>query len=269
MKKTFLLLLLPLLTLVLWTGCKKDPPCDDPANPECPNYDKCLTVVETNADFEFVADVGDGFYLPFRDSIPVTLNGQTRIYFRASDNRMSGYEWKVGLDPRVFTDSLFSLMFPGTAGWINVDLTVSNNKANSTCFPGDTGRTTFQKAFYLKTYTASTREEELAQCPIFGTYLGYPEGNPQDTSQITISYPHLFAPAIYNLLTGCPVIANSTYYNTHYFMVNGTVGPNAQTCHKPYVFAELAPDNRTLTVDYAVTQYAKRVKGRWIGQKVN
>jgi len=265
--------LLPLLCLaaalpLLWTGCKKDPPCDDPLNPECPNYDRCLTVPKTNAEFIVSNWTSPGEVpLPFRDTIP--FGGIARLDFRVVNRDMSRYEWKIGHDPRVFTDTTFFLVFENISGWVNFSLTVYNDKADTTCYPGDSGVITVQKSFYFKPYFAQTHEDIVAQYPIFGTYLGYPEGRPQDTSRITIAYPRLLAPVIYNMIQGCPEINSSTYYNTHYFVVNGTVGPNQQTCHNPYVFADLASDNKSLRITYAVTQHEQRVEGKWIGQKIN
>ncbi|MBX2930078.1 MAG: hypothetical protein KF852_19760 [Saprospiraceae bacterium] len=267
MKKTFLLL--PLLTLALWTGCKKDPPCDDPLNPECPNYDKCLTVVRTDAAFT-VTNWTDPHYLPFRDTIPTP--GVRRIYFRAADTRMSRYEWKIGDDPRVFTDSLFFLIFDNVSGWINFTLTTYNDNFDSLCFPGDSGKVTVQKAYYFNHYTDNSHSGTLAQYPIFGEYLGHDEGSPSDTFRVTLDLDYNLGAYPFNLPRGCNArLGSRGIYNTHYFLHQTTHLPPAglEQCYTPgLVFAVLQPDNKSLNIEYEFTQNGVRIKRKWRGEKL-
>jgi len=269
--------LLPLLCLaaalpLLWTGCKKDPPCDDPLNPECPNYDRCLTVPKTNAEF-IVSDWTrpSEIPLPYRDTIPVA--NSVRVEFRAADRNMSRYEWKIGNDPRVFTDTSFYLSFANVSGWINFSLTTYNDKADATCHPGDSGKTTVNKAYYFKNFTYETDEDFVAQYPIFGTYLGADEGSPQDTFRVTIHWINSLvrSTCIVNLPRGCSRLCNAADFNTHFFVDYALLPPHPDDllCASPNrVFAELMPDNKTLEINYEFTSGEQLIKRKWKGTKL-
>lgn len=270
--------LLPLLCLaaalpLLWTGCKKDPPCDDPLNPECPNYDRCLTVPKTNAEFIVTDWTRPGqIPLPYRDTIPVASS--VRVEFRAADRNMSRYEWKIGNDPRVFTDTSFYLSFDNVSGWINFSLTTYNDKADATCHPGDSGKITVNKAYFFKTYTYETDDDFVVQYPIFGTYLGADVESPQDTFQVTIDhwtqslYRHT---CIVNLPRGCSRLCNDADFNTHFFVAYALLPPHPDDllCASPNrVFAELMPDNKTIEINYEFTSGGQLVKRKWKGTKL-
>ncbi|HRD83440.1 MAG TPA: hypothetical protein PLL53_21950 [Saprospiraceae bacterium] len=270
--------LLPLLCLaaalpLLWTGCKKDPPCDDPLNPECPNYDRCLTVPKTNAEFIVTDWTRPGqIPLPYRDTIPVASS--VRVEFRAADRNMSRYEWKIGNDPRVFTDTSFYLSFDNVSGWINFSLTSYNDKADAICFPGDSGKITVNKAYFFKTYTYETDDDFVVQYPIFGTYLGADVESPQDTFQVTIDhwtqslYRHT---CIVNLPRGCSRLCNDADFNTHFFVAYALLPPHPDDllCASPNrVFAELMPDNKTIEINYEFTSGGQLVKRKWKGTKL-
>src|SRR5690554_4176784 len=57
-------LLLMGAVLLLVQCCKPDdeptPPCDDPANPDCPNYDPCIMESPVTAEFKIYDDVFSG-----------------------------------------------------------------------------------------------------------------------------------------------------------------------------------------------------------------
>lgn len=274
------ILLLPLLAaalLLLANGCreKKEADCFDHFNPACADYDPCLQKFRTEAEFGlFNRSVRNGvsIYLPFRDTIPISAGGgERRIFFRAADTRMDAYEWRIGQDPRVFTDSLFSLLFSNVSGWINFSLTTYNDQHDPSCFPSDSGKATVQKAYYFKPYSDFSDEGLIAQFPIFGSYLGHEEGSPQDTFRIRIEWIDLSLPSIFNLPRGCD-LASTAYtstFNTHYFLVDGTrPGLISEFCHDPKVYAVLQPDNQTLHIDYEVTRLGKRIKRKWVGVKI-
>lgn len=273
MKKSTLLPLLYLAAAlpVLWTGCKKDPPCNDPLNPECPNYDRCLTVPKTNADF-IVSDWTrpSEIPLPYRDTIPVA--NSVRVEFRAADRNMSRYEWKIGNDPRVFTDTSFYLSFDNVSGWINFSLTSYNDKADAICFPGDSGRTTVNKAYYFKRYTYETEDDFVAQYPIFGTYLGADVESPQDTFRVIIKWKYLNGfTSVLNLPRGCPQIWSNADFNTHFFTAYSSFAshPDEAACASPNkVFAELMPDNKTVEINYEFTSGGQLIKRKWKGTKL-
>jgi hypothetical protein len=249
-------------------GCRdKEEDCFDPFNPACADYDPCLQKFRTEAEFGlwnyFLSD-GDNYFLPYRDTIPILRGGGKRIYFRAADPRMSAYEWRVGLDPRTFHDSVFYLDFYDASGWIEASLKVQHDGADTGCYPGDSGEATYSKSFYLLPYTAQTRAEELAYYPIFGEYLGHDEGNPQDTFRMSIDWPSGLPPGIYNFPQGCSNINYGTAFNTHYFFVNA----RRTDCMLPTVYAVLLEDNHRLIIDYSVEENGQRVQRKWVGIKL-
>jgi hypothetical protein len=253
-------------------GCRdKEEDCFDPFNPACADYDPCLQKFRTEAEFGLWDRWGIDFqlfrYLPYRDTIPILRGGGKRIYFRAADPRMSAYEWRVGLDPRTFHDSVFYLDFYDASGWIEASLKVQHDGADTGCYPGDSGEATYSKSFYLLPYTAQTRAEELAYYPIFGEYLGHDEGNPQDTFRMSIQWPTDLPPGIYNFPDGCSRINTGTAFSTHYFLVDDGPG-NQVRCSNPNIYATLLPGNRELVVDYSIVENGQRVQRRWVGVKL-
>ncbi len=263
------LLLATAVIILVWSGCKKDPLCNDPLNPECPNYDKCLTAVRTDAEFGIFRRSFSGefsIFLPYRDTIPIAQNssGSIRLFFRASDPNMSSYEWKIGLDPRTFTDSVFSLNFSSNvSGWINVSLTTRNQRFDSQCFPGDSGKVTVNKGIYFKPYTLEHDTSWVQQYPIFGSYVGYDEHIPQDTFSIRIWFDHIRGRSVLNSFPkGCTYQTAPLYFTTHYIYFNST------HCNKPDAYGELLDDNRTLVIDYTLDgPNWTRVNRRWRGVK--
>jgi len=261
-KTTFLL---SFILVLLWSGCKKDPPCDDPENPECPNYDRCLTVPKTNADFGFFRRSSSGafsVFLPYRDTIPIRV-GPIRIYFKASDSGMSSYEWRVGSDPRTFTDSVFFLDFSNVSGWVNVSLTTRNQKFDSQCFPGDSGKVTVNKGIFFKAYTVEHDTAWVQHFPIFGAYTGHDEQSPQDTFSIRIWFDHINnRAALSQFPKDCNRQTAPVHFTTHYIYFNST------HCLKPDAYGELLDDNRTLVIDYTLDgPNWTRVNRRWRGVK--
>jgi hypothetical protein len=274
------ILLLPLLAaalLLLANGCreKKEADCFDPFNPACADYDPCLQKFRTEAEFGLFSYSTSSFsagghYLPYRDTIPVPHFGDARVYFHAEDERMSGYEWQVGFDPRIFTASRFSLLFSNNSGWIDVSLTTFHDKADSSCFPGDSGEATVTKSYYLQPYENEVDGKPgwLALYPIFGSYLGHVEATPQDTFQIEITYD-IIRPSLNAILEGFPFGCSrlpGVHFSTHYLYAELEQG---SPCQRPHLFAALQEDGRGLIIDYSIEgPSGQRIQRRWVGVKV-
>ena len=113
LKNTFNYLILAILSLALFQGCKKeeDNPCCDPSNPTCPSYDPCLDRKDAvSADFR--TEVRSFLSLTNPKSLESdTFFAPNDIYFIAADINADSYEWKVGSDPRTFIDREFNLSF--------------------------------------------------------------------------------------------------------------------------------------------------------------
>lgn len=130
----FLVLVTPVL---LFVGCGDDDDgisyyCrNNPGDPSCPNYDPCFGIFAADSDFEIIDTLR---YTDTLAGIPVTITkGGSGTFFRP--NRIdpnATYAWRVGSDPRVFTDPYVNLNFGGFSGTVNVQLEVTV-PANDSC----------------------------------------------------------------------------------------------------------------------------------------
>ncbi|NBC09635.1 MAG: hypothetical protein GVY26_20780 [Bacteroidetes bacterium] len=251
------------------TGCKKD--CLDPANPDCSNYDACLTATQTNADFGFfnkgyLSSNGESveIYLPTRDTVFILEGGPYFMYFRANSSEMDHYEWQIGLDPRTFNDSIHRTTFQNVAGDIDVTLKVAQESPNTDCFPDDTGLDQVTRTVHFVPYTASTIEEELAYRPIYGEYLGYNEDTPSDTFRVKINRTHW--PTGFPNITG--LFEDFTVWdftgNSHYiYFIEERTEYNTEGS------IELLPGNKTIVIDYVIKHHdGKVIPRKWVGEKI-
>jgi hypothetical protein len=92
---------------------------------------------------------------------------------------MATYEWTIGNDPRVFTDSIVFLDFYALTGPITATLIVTNQNVAEGCFSSDASRDTITKTISARDFDWS--QEDL---PITGIYEGYDEDNPNETYTI-------------------------------------------------------------------------------------
>jgi hypothetical protein len=112
-----------LLAFLLFDGCKKDEEfCDDPTDQRCPNYDPCTLAVAANSDFKIVVPirhVADTII----DIEVDTSRGGGGVYFKAVvTTGLESYAWKVGADPRTFTESEINLDFTAYVGDVSITL---------------------------------------------------------------------------------------------------------------------------------------------------
>jgi hypothetical protein len=158
--------------LLLWSGCKKDDDntCWDESNPECPNYDPCWDKrTPVSADFEVGAyfHVSDG---SFPKEARYIAGGDTFINygalrFTALDLDAETYEWRVGSDDRIWTDSLFFLSFPCNVvsnSSITVQL-ITTRLRDTICVSAEVLRDTLQQQIHFVF---------MEDMPFMGTYEG-------------------------------------------------------------------------------------------------
>lgn len=129
--KNLFTLLFTFVVITLIASCRPEEEfCDDPTNRRCPNFDICTEVVAANSDFIFVAPiqiVGQADTL-----IDLELNkayGGAQVKFRAINDDLASYSWKVGDDPREFSDHEIFLSFNNFSGTIPVTLTTTANNS--------------------------------------------------------------------------------------------------------------------------------------------
>ncbi|MEY4937584.1 MAG: hypothetical protein RIS64_3943 [Bacteroidota bacterium] len=92
------------------------------------------------------------------------------------------FNWKIGTDPRVFTNSKFSLSFRVIPDLVNkIDVKLLRERSTDLCFPNDNGKDTIQKSFYLA-------NDQIVTPPQVGRFKGYIVGQEQDTFTVHIYF---------------------------------------------------------------------------------
>ena len=172
--------------VLLTTTCR---PCDDPTNPECPNYcvdetnprcpnyDPCWDQTEVSAAFEMYEDVQrlEGYWKKIdSDTIRWTL-----VTFEAMMEDAI-YTWQIGA--RTYNTRKITLLFDEVqqnSPWQSIPITlVVEKEPNANCFPTDNGHDTLTR--YL------TIADECST-KLNGEYVGYWAGSsPEDTFSLSI-----------------------------------------------------------------------------------
>jgi hypothetical protein len=142
---------------VFMASCKKEEPkpcpvaCEDPANPDCPNYDPCYTVEEVSADFDILEGIAN--VIPWNDSFTVIseVSSFGMIKFKAKQENNLHYTWFIGSETITDVNEVSRLFLtpnvtPGTV--ISITLVVEG-EPNIECFPNDDGIDTVTKSFKL------------------------------------------------------------------------------------------------------------------------
>lgn len=153
-------------SLFLVPGCKKDTAGD-----------QCNGKTLPSGKFEIKEVVGDTAFLAdtiFRDNY---------VQFSALDAYQS-VEWKLGNDPRTFTDSSFSLSFNTALVTIPINFK-GKRTAIPQCFPGDIG--TYNSSQNL-TVLEQIEKPILTLSPLVGRYKGFFTNAPADTFTVSMDY---------------------------------------------------------------------------------
>jgi hypothetical protein len=163
--KTFNLPLLLLFILLSLSACKKQKisPC---AGKERPVTD--FVIKEHVGSQTFGAD---------------TIYRNNYVTFEAIGDYDS-VRWKIGNDPRKYTQKEFALSFHQVLGAITVHLKAFK-KPDTNCFADDDGVYELTKTF---TVLEPFDKSSLTKSPLIGRYKGYNEGSPQDTFTVRIEY---------------------------------------------------------------------------------
>lgn len=139
--------------------------------------DKCQGLLQPGADFAFKEVLSDTAF--FADTVfadnPVQFT--TRRPYKEQI-------WKIGSDPREFTNSSFSLLFSPFLGSINVQFT-GRNDPNPFCFPGDSGIYRGKKSL---TIVEQVDRGSLTTSPLTGRYRGSFNNTPGDSFTVRLEY---------------------------------------------------------------------------------
>lgn len=116
----------------------------------------------------------------------------------SANERYDSYEWQIGYDTRVWTDSSFSLRFGSNSGVPKGEPLpvrfIGRRQPNSSCFPDDDGiDTAFRKLVLMHAYTS----------PILGSYRGVHLDEPLDTFTVEIFWHKKYFLSMSNINRGC------------------------------------------------------------------
>jgi len=244
-------------------GCK-EPVCDDPLNPECPNYDPCLSYEPANADFvvmdtfTWITCLGEGGAELFISEVIDTSVVWGDKHFKALYQNDT-YRWKIGYDTTVWIEKEFDLYF-GNAGVGDIPITLITTKNDPNhCLTEAEMADTITKTIHLVNW-----EEGEENAPrIFGRYVGVETDYPLDTFIVEISTDLL--KGVLNLPNGCTNEYGSLVGSWKSFLFS-TGWPE---CNRPCGKGQLQEDNKTLIVDYTIKIENKRLKKQFIGIKIN
>ena len=199
-------LLLMGAVVLLAQCCKPDdeptPPCDDPANPDCPNYDPCIMESPVTAEFKIYDDVFSGG--PNADKwFEDDKIYRGRIKFEAVEDSAQ-YTWYLGAETIMGTE--FKEVIKNTGdlppGTYTAALVV-DKEPNAFCFPNDDGRDSIFKTFDIV---------GVCDLMIMNKFKGVFDSAPED-SVIIEMYPWEFLPGNTIRVPSCEPNADVAYVN--------------------------------------------------------
>ena len=178
-----------LLGAIAFSGCPDDIVVDPCAGAE--------PVTARFSTYEVVYGTGDGT----GDKKAHLAKTDTFIYVNPvrfeADERYDSYEWHIGYDDRIRTDSAFSLNFSPSQVPELVPLPITfigRRKPRTDCYPDDDGVDT-AKRFIVFRYPADAK--------ILGSYLGHhSDENPLDTFTVDIFWKSVDFLAVRNINRG-------------------------------------------------------------------
>lgn len=152
MRKIQNISLLLLFMAAIVVGCNKDddaqecPPCDDPSNPECPNYDPCWDIQEPTAKIQMRETY-------FRNGVGPVWTPFDTVFFNnvefSSPYVGPDFEhiWYLGAE--VIYDGVFSREHPIPRPQFITVSHVLTYPVDSICYPGSVGRDSASATYYI------------------------------------------------------------------------------------------------------------------------
>ena len=164
-----------LLCVVLITGCNRcKEECDDPTNPECPNYvNPCEGLTEVTAIIEIAEQASTAVYDDIFVPTDIVID-ESNVRFRCPVN-FASYTWLLGTEE--IHDQEFVRYFNGYTGQ-TISVTLIIQKAPElACFPSDDGLDTLTKTFYVIDRCSPSLE---------GVYRGAWDDMPMDSFELSL-----------------------------------------------------------------------------------
>lgn len=216
MKTTYFILSL-LVAGLFFNACKKDTICNDPANPSCKNYDPCFDKTPVSADFKIFENVGS----IANEADTLWINNP--IIFKPINRNNTIYKWVVrtqGLTFKpvmnsqdsmltIFTSTVLPTIIPSQFYTVTCiatkDIGTCSNLKNID---------SVKKVFYLWPNEYGMNGINLRYLPIYGTYAGYKQSNPNQLINVTIFDSLYTAP-----ITTCPNDSDSNGKKNQYNII--------------------------------------------------
>lgn len=176
--------LLVVLMLVLIGACKKD--CTDAFDPNCSNYDVCLTLPSRPADFDMYLEMtttNKGIYKSFVEE-GAALKSPNTLTLEALYPNASSYRWQVGNETVLREGRIINVGFNNPLNAIAFTLYVTFDEDD--CFTSFEGADTLTKTVILKT---------INDIGIYGKYFGEYSYLPGVKDTIEISNLNNLVPA--------------------------------------------------------------------------
>lgn len=263
---SFLLLLAVLPLTINLQGCREKPdePCNDPRNKACPNYNPCLDVKETSAEFIIEEKVEMGTTFQY-ETDTVTINNTILFTLKQPYDSVTwlfnGEEFSAGHRNKSQISTSFRDPNKPDAFW-QVSITcIVYNRNKSACIPNDNGADTITKVITIAPWYKST---------FYGKYRGALVSKPDSLFYISIEliqvlrdnsgFPDELKMNIYGL-GGCQYPRDSSFhqglfnsinfYGTGYraFILNNN-GINLPDCSPRYGNCLYDNTKNKLTINY-------------------
>jgi hypothetical protein len=248
--KNKIILILLFFGAVVFVGC-----------PDSVVVDPCAGAEPVTARFstyEVVYGTGDGT----SDKKAHLAKTDTFIYLTparfAADERYDSYEWHIGYDSRVRTDSAFTLSFSSTQLPADEPLSImfiGRRKPRTDCFPNDDG---------IDTATRFIVYRNAADAKILGSYLGHhADENPLDTFTVDIFWKSDIFLAVRNINRGfmddCTKLTSRVSRDIGNVSMGFSIYATVPTCGLLSLdgYMRLLPGNRdSIIIDYIQTDRA-------------
>jgi hypothetical protein len=173
------------LILIGLVSCNKD--CNDPGNPDCPNYDPCCSLSPVNAGFtisELQVMNHDSVAFYGLDTLLIetdTVLDPSYVIFEAKYKGATTYKWQIGTEANPRFGKKIAVLFnslinPVSNLTIDIKLIVEDTP-NLTCFPNDNGIDSLIKPLTIV---------PKSQAVIFGNWEGSSTEFPNETYTITL-----------------------------------------------------------------------------------
>ncbi|MDX2246423.1 MAG: hypothetical protein SF052_06595 [Bacteroidia bacterium] len=194
----------------LLTGCKCDDPtnpecpnyCGDETNPECPNYNPCWDQLPISADFRIIESASYAFVSILDTVYFDTLRTRDLIFDAKYPEEGRKFTWYVGSEQ--YETAQLYLDFRTAPTEVPIPITlVLETAPHPSCFPDSEGKDTLTRSIVL----TNRSRFDFRHAPIH--YHGYLNGNINDTITLKfyqIDYPGLPSESFYlNFKRGCVI----------------------------------------------------------------